>query len=260
MIPKVVQELVNSFNRSDAINSDEIANTVGHDQILTARVLRLANSARYGGNRKVGSLDDALIILGFDNLRVLVIASGVTGATANIPNFDLKSFWQRCFQIASTSKLLAQLAHQNQQIAFTCGLLARIGELVLHVALPESTPEIERRVAEGQERMAVEQTLLGVDSAQVGAELAWRWSFPENIVQAIGQQHQLTGAEDTLELATRISTARLIVHGFNHQQDGTAIQEHISKETLATIGLTPEQFAAALPELKDSSTMIDDLL
>jgi HD-like signal output (HDOD) protein len=74
MIPKVVQELVNSFNRSDAINSDEIANTVGHDQILTARVLRLANSARYGGNRKVGSLDDALIILGFDNLRVLVIS------------------------------------------------------------------------------------------------------------------------------------------------------------------------------------------
>jgi hypothetical protein len=84
MVPKVVQELIESFHKTD-INIDEISDKVGHDQVLTARVLRLANTARFGGSRRVGSLDDAVVLLGFDNLRILVIASGITGATAGIP-------------------------------------------------------------------------------------------------------------------------------------------------------------------------------
>jgi HD-like signal output (HDOD) protein len=260
MIPKVVQELVNSFSRSDVVNSDEIALTVGHDQVLTARVLRLANSARFGGSRRVGSLDDALIILGFDNLRVLVIASGVTGATANIPNFDLKSFWQRCFEIANTSRVVARLAHQNPQLAFTCGLLARIGELVLHVAVPEKTPEIDHLVNQGRDRMEVEHELLGVDSAQVGSELAWRWSLPDNIVSAIGKQHPLARQKEAPILATIIGVSRQMVHEFNNDQSEAAMLAKISPETLAQLGLGAEEMAAAMPELKDTSTTIDDLL
>jgi HD-like signal output (HDOD) protein len=260
MIPKVVQVLVNSFNRADVINSQEIGETVGHDQVLTARVLRLANSARFGGSRRVGSLDEALIILGFDNLRILVIASGVTGATANIPNFDLKLFWQRCFQIANTCKVVAHLAGQNPQLAFTCGLLARIGELVLHVAVPDKTPEIDRLVAQGRERMEVETELLGVDSAHVGSELAWRWSLPDNIVSAIGKQHPQAHPADTPALATVIRLSRQIVHQFNQGQPQSAVQASLPADTLALLGIGAEQISEAMPELQNTSTLIDELL
>jgi HD-like signal output (HDOD) protein len=260
MIPKVVQELVNSFNQTDVVNNAHISQTVGHDQVLTARVLRLANTARFGGSRRVGSLDEALIVLGFDTLRVLVIASGVTGATGSIPDFDLKSFWQSCFEIANTSRVLARLAQQNQQLAYTCGLLARIGELVLHVAIPETTPEIDRAVTAGQSRIAVERALLGVDSAQVGAELAWRWSFPQNMIDAIGQQHPLGSRNDAAPLSTLICLARYLVTEFNQGREESGIMAGIPPETLAQLGLEADKVAEAMPELKEASTTIDNLL
>ncbi|TDR76515.1 HD-like signal output (HDOD) protein [Paludibacterium purpuratum] len=259
MIPKVVQELVNSFNRADVVNNEEISKTVGHDQVLTARVLRLANTARFGGSRRVGSLDDALIILGFDTLRVLVIASGITGTTANIPNFDLKSFWKGCFEIANTTKVLARLSHQNPQLAFTCGLLARIGELVLHLAAPGVTPEIERKVGDSPNRIDVERALLGVDSAQVGAELAWRWSFPEEIVTAIGQQYPLDGKEGKPELATLIGLAKQIVRDFNQRLDAETVFAHLPPPVLTQLGLTMAQLQDAADELAEASTQVDDL-
>ncbi|BEV72551.1 HDOD domain-containing protein [Paludibacterium sp. THUN1379] len=259
MIPKVVQELVNSFNSADVINNEEIAKTVGHDQVLTARVLRLANTARFGGSRRVGSLDDALIILGFDTLRVLVIASGITGTTANIPNFDLKTFWKGCFEIANTAKVLARLSHQNQQLAFTCGLLARIGELVLHLAAPGVTPEIERKVGDSPNRIDIERALLGVDSTQVGAELAWRWSFPEQIVAAIGQQYPLDGKEGKAPLATVIGLAKQIVRDFNQQIDSETVFKLLPDSALTQLGITREQLQASADELKEASTTVDDL-
>lgn len=260
MIPKVVQELVQSFDNADTINTENIATTVGHDQVLTARVLRLANTARFGGSRRVGSLDDALIVLGFDTLRVLVIASGVTGAGASIQGFDMQSFWRRCFEIANTAKVLARLAHQNQQLAYTCGLLSRIGELVLHVAAPESTRELDRLIGESQDRIASERALLGVDSAQVGAELAWRWSFPENIVTVIARQYPLGGAADTPPMATLIAIAKRLVDGFNREQERDTLLAGIPAEALAHAGLTAEALATAADELQHSSTTFDDLL
>lgn len=259
MIPKVVQELVNSFNNADSINNEEIARTVGHDQVLTARVLRLANTARFGGSRRVGSLDDALIILGFDTLRVLVIASGITGTTANIPNFDLKTFWKGSFEIANTAKVLARLAHQNQQLGFTCGLLARIGELVLHLAAPGVTPEIERKVGDSPNRIDVERALLGIDSAQVGAELAWRWSFPEVIVTAIGQQYPLDGKEGRPILGTLLGVAKQSVRDFNQQLDPAAVYNLLPPLALAQLGITQEMWQEASGALQEASTTVDEL-
>ena len=125
----------------------------------------------------MGSLDDAIVLLGFDNLRVLVIASGVTGATLGIQGFDMKAFWQRSFAMANAAKRLARLARLDPQLGYTCGLLSNIGELVLYVAVPEQALQIDKIVAGGADRVATERMLLGMDLTEVGAELARRWSF-----------------------------------------------------------------------------------
>lgn len=75
-IPKVVQELIESFN-DENVNTEAIANKISADQVLTAKVLRAANSAHYGGHRKVASVNDAVLILGFNAVRTLVLASGL---------------------------------------------------------------------------------------------------------------------------------------------------------------------------------------
>ena len=76
-IPKVVQELIASFNNQN-ISSMQISEILSNDQALTAKVMRMANSVRYGGHRKVGSVKDAVLVLGLNSLRTLVLAAGFT--------------------------------------------------------------------------------------------------------------------------------------------------------------------------------------
>ncbi|WP_174873449.1 HDOD domain-containing protein [Vogesella oryzae] len=259
MVPKVVQELIASFQDSN-INIDDITDKVVHDQVLSARVLRLANSARFGGSRNIGSLHDAVVMLGFDNVRMLVIASGIAGASMAIPGFDMRGFWGRSFEMANTSKVLAKLAAQDTQLAYTCGLLANIGELVLHVAEPEKAVQIDRVVEGGAERLATERMVLGMDLTEVGAELARRWNFPDAIQQAIRDQHHLAEPSQVSHYALLTGLSSYIVAGFNHGMSEAEMQAMLPLPLLAELGISEEKMAEALPHLKEVSTTVDALL
>jgi HD-like signal output (HDOD) protein len=259
MVPKVVQELIASFNNQN-VNMDDVADKVAHDQVLSARVLRLANTARFGGSRKIGSLDDAVVMLGFDNLRVLVIASGVSGATSNIPGFDMKSFWGRSFEMANTSKALAKLAGLEPQLGYTCGLISNIGELVLHVAEPDKAVQIDRVVDGGADRLVTERMVLGMDLTEVGAELARRWSFPDAIQEAIRNQHNLVPPADASPYALLIGLASYIVAGFNRGMSEQDMLETVPPRVVAALNISAEQLESAIGHLKEMSTQIDSLL
>ena len=82
-IPKVVQELIASFS-SHTADAASISRNIHTDPVIAAKVLRLANSARYGAGRNIASLDTAVVMLGFDTLKTLVVASGITGVMAKI--------------------------------------------------------------------------------------------------------------------------------------------------------------------------------
>lgn len=258
MIPKVVQELMASF-RDNNVNIDDIADKVGHDQVLTARVLRLANSARFGGNRNVGALHDAVILLGLDNLKMLVIASGITGASKSIPGFNMKAFWERSFEMANTTKCLARLAKLDPQLGYTCGLLSNIGELVLHVAMPNEAVQIDKIVSGGANRVTVERTILGMDLTQVGAELARRWSFPDAIQEAIRDQHNFVDSPSVSPYALLIGLASFIVAGFNNEMSNNDMLALLPGPALERLSVSSQTLEEAIDELRTASTLLDNL-
>ncbi len=93
-IPQVALELVQQFdNRNESL--ENVARNIERDPVIAAKVLRLANSARFKGARESASIEDAAMRLGFNVLRTLVLASAVTGAFKSAPGFDLKVFWGR---------------------------------------------------------------------------------------------------------------------------------------------------------------------
>lgn len=186
-IPKVVQELIASFNNPD-ITSGHIATILSNDQALTAKVLRMANSVRYGGHRKVGSVKDAVLVLGFNSLRTLVLSIGFTSALNGPAAFDIQAFWIKSFKMANRCKWLAKSLKIDAEVAYTCGLLHAIGEYLIHLIRPEEAITIDKRVETGESRSRVEQQLLGFDYTQAGAALADHWFFPQEIVRAIQYQ------------------------------------------------------------------------
>lgn len=188
-IPRVAQDLIQQFDNPHT-SLDSVARNIALDPVIAAKVLRLANSARFRGARESASVEDAAMRLGFNTLRTLVLASAVTGAFQAPPGFDLKGFWAHSFQVASISRLLAKNRGVAVETAFTCGMMHNIGELLIQTGVPELAERLNQNGKDigAAQRVALETLQLGFGFPEVGAELARRWQLPELIQQAIAYQ------------------------------------------------------------------------
>ncbi|WP_269531548.1 HDOD domain-containing protein [Chitinimonas sp. BJYL2] len=259
MVPKVVQELLASFERSDT-NVDQVVEQVSHDQVLSAKVLRLANSAKMSGGKAVKSIDDAVVRMGFDNLRLLVVSSGMSGMSVDSPGFDRKVFWLKSFKTGNLARWAAKLGGFDGNTAYTCGLLHNIGELLIHIAAPGEMSKIDKMVVAGTDRVQVENMVLGVDLATVGGELARRWQFPTEISRAI-TQHQNPAAHEPFEpYAGLVALANLIAAQFDVGLSNAEIAELLPAKLLDKLGLDPAKFVADLDHARASCEGLDDLI
>lgn len=259
MVPKVVQELLASFERDDT-NVDAIVEQVSHDQVLSAKVLRLANSARMSGGRPAKSVDDAVVRLGFDNLRMLVVAGGMAGMKVDSPTFDRKRFWLQSFHTANVARWLSKLAGLDGNTAYTCGLLHNIGELLIHIALPQEMAKIDKMVVSGTDRVQVENMVLGLDLATVGGELARRWQFPKEIQRAIAQ-HQNPAAFDEFEpYAGLVALANLLTAQFNAGLGNADIGEMLPAKLLEKLKIDQAKLVAELDTAREACQGLEDLI
>jgi HD-like signal output (HDOD) protein len=258
-IPKVVQELIENFG-DENVSNDAIAKKISADQVLTIKVLRAANSAHYGGNRKVGSVNDAVFLLGFNAVRTLVLASGLTGAFKAPEGFDLRKFWHDSFAVAATCKWLARYSHDDAETAFTCGMIHNIGELLIHILLPAECAEMQKVVDKGARNIDIEKNYLGFDFSEAGAELAHRWKFPEAIVKGIRYQLNPLEADVFPRLAGVISIAMYINKMNEAGADSAAILANFPSALATELGINLVKLMEKIEDTKELATPIDELL
>jgi len=258
-IPKVVQELIESFG-DENVSNDAIAKKISADQVLTIKVLRAANSAHYGGNRKVGSVNDAVFLLGFNAVRTLVLASGLTGAFKAPEGFDLKKFWHDSFAVAATCKWIARYSHDDAETAFTCGMIHNIGELLIHILLPAECAEMQKVVDKGARNVDIEKNYLGFDFSEAGAELAHRWKFPDAIVKGIRYQLNPHETQSFPRLAGVINIALYINKMNEAGADSAAILAGFPNTLATELGINLVKMMEKIEETKELATAIDELL
>lgn len=208
-IPKVAQDLIQQFDNPTS-SLDAVARNIQLDPVIAAKVLRLANSARFRGARESTSVEDAAMRLGFNTLRTLVMASAVTGAFKAPTSFDLKGFWLHSFQVASISRLLAKQRGLDPDTAFTCGMMHDIGELLIQTGAPEFAERFNSGKGGATGRAANETLQLGFGYPEVGAELARRWQLPVVIQQAIAYQARPMQAPAEAQLSRVLAQAVLV--------------------------------------------------
>jgi len=218
-IPKVAQDLIQQFDNPHT-SIDNIARNISLDPVIAAKVLRLANSARFRGSRESASVEDAAMRLGFNTLRTLVLASAVTGAFQAPPGFDLKGFWGHSFQVASISRLLAKTRGVAVEIAFTCGMMHNIGELLIQTGVPQLAERLNQNGKDmgAAQRVALETLQLGFGFPEVGAELARLWQLPELIQHAIAYQSRPTQAPADMPLPRVLAQAVSIAEALRQYQ------------------------------------------
>lgn len=182
-MPGVAMEVMRSCN-DDRMTLSGLAELIGKDPVLAAKVLRLANSARYSPLRSVSSLRDATSSLGMTMVRNLTLASSVSGTFPAISGLDRTRFWRHGIATAHYAVQLARVAMIDTDAAYLGGLLLRTGQLLMLQVDKAGVIEVEGQLKQPGDRFRLEPARWGCSHAEVTAELARRWSFPDNLLTA----------------------------------------------------------------------------
>jgi putative nucleotidyltransferase with HDIG domain len=242
-LPAVVMELLSSIDQED-VDISVLARKVSHDQALTAKTLRLANSSLFGLQVKVTTIQQAITYLGFQTTRNLITAAAVTGCfpEGQCPGFNDKAFWRHSIAAAACCKVLARRVRFNQDYAFTAGLLHDIGTLVLVSSFAEQYQQVVAyRKANDCTVQDAEHAVMGVDHVLAGVALAEHWNFSDTMKNAIAHHHD-PDAPGAGVLAAIVHVANAIVHALDLAGDDDELVPAVSSAAWAALGLNQEAY------------------
>lgn len=208
-----VASRVLSLAAGDRFSAHELATLIASDQALSAKLLRLANSAYYGFPRRITTVRDAVVLLGFRAVRSAALATCLVDALPGSNMLRYREFWQFSVSVGMAAELLARSEGTHQDDAFTAGVLHGIGRLALDQYAPEVfAAAVERSRMQGAPLTRAERELLGFSSADLGGALATHWNFPPALVEAVAG-HELNPAQlpDRRSLTAHVVRARLLV-------------------------------------------------
>jgi len=209
-IPLVMMEVTRLLNDPNT-SAIELAKVITRDQALVTKILTVANSPLYGLPRRVSTIDFAIIILGFDHIKNIVIALSMMEAFKNKSDKHLnqKKYWTHSILTASAARRIADdLGFHFTGEAFTAGLLHDLGIPVIHKYFNNEFVKILELVKNGEMGYReAEQETIGLEHQSVGSLLAQRWNLPLSLSDSILHHHTPSLAEQNAPLAAIVHLA-----------------------------------------------------
>ncbi len=193
MLPDRINRIIKITEDPDSTIED-LEKEILLDQSLTSKILRLANSTHYGYPRKINTISQATILLGFKTIKSIVLASTVSKMMAKeLKGYGLgkNDLWTQSQTCAIISRYIAKdVGFNGPETAYIGGLLRDIGKTILNYYVEKEYNAITNRVQFGKVSfLEAEEEILGFNHAQVGEKIAERWNFPQELVEAIGLHH-----------------------------------------------------------------------
>jgi putative nucleotidyltransferase with HDIG domain len=251
-LPTVIAKMLELVDNPKT-SASSLSNLIMQDQVLTAKILKLANSSFYAFPRQIGTVKLALVVLGFENVKEMALSLSVlnTFKGENNKHFDTSQFWQHAIAVGAGTRMLARdTCHRLAGEGFVAGLLHDIGKIVLNQYLPKEFMEIQTLIFErGKSSEAAEMEVLGVTHADVGAWLAERWNLPELLVEAIKYHMRPELCPRNPELPLLVYLANYLSNKCNLGKSGSrgveTVPEPIMEMARKILSLTPESLDAA---------------
>ncbi len=259
-VPEVVRTLITQLNNPD-IDFDVVAKNVEKEQMISMKVLRLVNSAYFGLSKKIGSIEEAVVMLGMSRLKTLVIASGIVGAVPEIPNFNIKEFWIDSFRTATSAKWLAEQSKQdNSDMVFTAGLISGLGNILLQLGDAKAANEIDQHVKAGEARPEYERKRLGFTSQEACAELCRRWHFSEELIDTIAKSGEPLAFEEVSLPACAVFIAKYISESSHSAMSDEERQTAFPVKEWRQLGFNEQQIAEKMTEILALDSGLDGLV
>jgi len=194
-LPDVAMRIARMVDDPKASATD-IGREISNDAALTARLLRIANSAAYGQNRKIATVSRAIALLGVRQVRDLTVGLTAVRAFDGISNelVTMEVFWRHSVLCAvAASQIAARRDAARTESPFVAGLLHDIGQLILYSRVPDAARETLLMTADAADDLGLylcERAVLTFDHGAVGASLAQNWGLPESLLECIEFHHE----------------------------------------------------------------------
>lgn len=245
---------INALVRDPDTNAGDIAGAISSEVAMSAKVLKLVNSSFYGFSRRVTSINYAVVILGFNTIRNLVMSVFMASQCHSlVPGFDTKEFWRYSINCAVATEHIAKMTGYPQpEDAFMAGMMNKIGLVVMSQYWPDELATVVAAAAsKGVLLLDVENELLGYDHYSIGAALMDRWNLPEEISDVC--RHIANPIESDAPLCWAAHLANVLVRALCLGSPGDNAIPRLAPETLDKLGLKPEQLPDILRQLLELS-------
>ncbi len=221
-LPAVLIEVRSVLSR-DGYDTNALAQTLGTDAVLSARTLRLANSALYAGRVEISDLKTAIVRIGPLMLSRLLIAAAVRQqfSSSDISPAKLSEFWRHSLYTACISKAIAKANNvDDPELFYLAALLHDIGKLVFLDTVTDAYEKVLESSIQGDDLIAAEKELFGFTHAELGCRLLERWNIPSSICEIVLNHH--VTARVGSKSARIVAMADVLYHGLSNTAPVTA--------------------------------------
>lgn len=247
-IPALPAALVRIWDLATHVetSAEDLAKALSADPGLTGSVLRLANSAYLGFPRKVGTVKQAVVVLGFETVRNLATGASVFRAIRpGKGGLDADALFRHGLAAAIAARKIVEARTPGQGgTTFCAGILHDLGKLVTAAFLPDAHAELEAAVARGEDYDAAEIAATGMAHTEIGEWVARRWSFPEELAAAVRWHHAPAESPAHAECVAAVHLGDVIAHRCGAGGSGRPVAPTPRPEALAVAGIAEEDLDA----------------
>jgi len=246
-LPGVINKL-NTLSNNEKSSVQEMSRIVSSDQVLSARILRLANSPSYGFYR-VSTISNAMILLGVNVVKSLALSSSIFA----IMEKESVGLWEHSLGVGTAANLIARkLGLPECEEISTAGLLHDIGKVIISLKCSDAGKEIQKLVSERRiYAMEAEREIIDTDHTEVGEWLSKSWFLPDKLSEPIACHHDVAKSENHRIKTAVVHVADVLIKASGFGNSGDNFVPPIQRIAWDTLTLNEQLLAELVDEVED---------
>ncbi|MBG0791054.1 MAG: HDOD domain-containing protein [Desulfovibrionaceae bacterium] len=255
-LPQVLDK-VTAMVKDPEASTEAIAKVISTDQVLSAKVLKMVNSPIYGFPGRIGSIQHALVLLGFNVVRGIIISTSVFDMMVQV----MRGLWEHSLGCATACTIIARRAgFEDPEEYAVAGLLHDLGKVVTAVQLPDLHKTILDTVAaKDLTYFQAERDVMGFGHDRINAWLARHWGLPPNIREAMARHHTPQLAEFYKPMSCVVHIADYLVRLFEFGNSGDDQTAYLRPEALMELKFRMSDLDKVMDEMADQLLEVSDM-
>lgn len=240
-----------------------VGEAIEKDPDLTARLLRLGNSAFYGYSSRLSTVTEAVSLIGIQQVQDLILASSIIEHFAGMPDdfINMQSFWRHSLACGISSRILAlEKRLPKSDKYFVAGLLHDVGRLVLLLQAPEATKQIIALYRSGSMLLQdAEAKVLGYDHQAVAGALLKHWHYPEFLIRAVSGHHEIGPGKHPPVEAVVVHFSDYLVSALQIGSSGEHFVPPVDSRAWDVLGLTSDSLATLVSAIDEQMEAVEEI-